>query len=224
MFVLYGVRYMKKALVAVGLISFIFDILDNKRKYEFIHECDNEPEYGDVIFCRRIVAAYKHFGIYIGGGYVIHFSEPDDEQSHSFDTAIICESSLEEFAKGDKVLVFNFPEKFETGHPLRHLQEQKDYHIYTPDETVQRAKSKLGTKGVLGDKYNPITNNCEHFATWCKTGIADCKQLNAYKDSFMKLIDKIVIKKKMATFYFVLNVIVKWSLNGHIVIIVMRNC
>ena len=36
---------------------------------------------------------------------------------------------------------------------------------YSPEETVERACSRLGEKG-----YNLITNNCDHFATWCKTG------------------------------------------------------
>ena len=35
----------------------------------------------------------------------------------------------------------------------------------SPDVAIHRAKTKLGTKG-----YNFVTNNCEHFAIWCKTG------------------------------------------------------
>ncbi len=33
----------------------------------------------------------------------------------------------------------------------------------SPEETVKRARSKLGEKG-----YNLINNNCKHFALWCK--------------------------------------------------------
>jgi hypothetical protein len=34
-----------------------------------------------------------------------------------------------------------------------------------PEEVVQRALSKLGE-----EEYDLFTNNCEHFAIWCKTG------------------------------------------------------
>jgi len=44
------------------------------------------------------------------------------------------------------------------------------YHYYREKESdvaevLERAKSRLGER-----KYNPLTNNCEHFASWCKTG------------------------------------------------------
>ena len=47
-----------------------------------------------------------------------------------------------------------------------------DEEIFTPDEVIRRAKSRLGE-----NKYNIIFNNCEHFCYWCKTGNAKCKQL-----------------------------------------------
>ena len=53
----------------------------------------------------------------------------------------------------------------------------KDYHLYSGDETVQRARSKLGQGG-----YNLALNNCEHFAVWCKTGIRDSSQVNHVLD------------------------------------------
>ncbi|MBE7385269.1 MAG: lecithin retinol acyltransferase family protein [Leptolyngbya sp. SIO1E4] len=37
---------------------------------------------------------------------------------------------------------------------------------------VQRAESRLGEQ-----KYDLLTNNCEHFATWCKTGHYESEQL-----------------------------------------------
>ncbi|KAI8497859.1 hypothetical protein Bbelb_245110 [Branchiostoma belcheri] len=53
-----------------------------------------------------------------------------------------------------------------------------DYSTYTsPYETVQRAENKLGE-----GKFSPFTNNCEHFATWCKTGIYESLQ----SQEFMK--------------------------------------
>lgn len=46
--------------------------------------------------------------------------------------------------------------------PLARMLYKKlmdDYHLYSKDETVERAKSKLGE-----EKYNLMVNNCEHFA------------------------------------------------------------
>jgi len=61
------------------------------------------------------------------------------------------------------------------------------YHLYTPEETVQRAKEVAGKcvqEGKAfevyfnGKKYNLVFNNCEHFAIWCKTGIHESKQVD----------------------------------------------
>lgn len=46
------------------------------------------------------------------------------------------------------------------------------YHLYSPEETVERAKSRLGEKD-----YNLALNNCEYFAIWCKTGVHESHQV-----------------------------------------------
>ncbi|MCS6851022.1 MAG: lecithin retinol acyltransferase family protein [Gemmataceae bacterium] len=45
-----------------------------------------------------------------------------------------------------------------------------------PKKVVARALSCVGKRG-----YNLFTNNCEHFATWCKTGHAESSQVNAFR-------------------------------------------
>ena len=57
---------------------------------------------------------------------------------------------------------------------LRFLKNSSEYHLYSPKETVHRARSRLGESS-----YNLATNNCEHFAIWCKTGISESHQVNA---------------------------------------------
>ncbi|PAX51198.1 lecithin retinol acyltransferase family protein [Brunnivagina elsteri] len=44
---------------------------------------------------------------------------------------------------------------------------------YPDDKVIQRAKSRLGES-----KYSLLFNNCEHFATWCKTGLSDSEQVS----------------------------------------------
>ena len=48
-----------------------------------------------------------------------------------------------------------------------------NYHIYSPHETVARAKSCIGKTnfGNGSGEYALRRNNCEHFAIWCKTGL-----------------------------------------------------
>ncbi|XP_019613679.1 PREDICTED: uncharacterized protein LOC109461730 [Branchiostoma belcheri] len=62
-----------------------------------------------------------------------------------------------------------------------------DWHnkTFSPDETVQRAKSRLGE-----GKYCPFTNNCEHFGTWCKTGREESLQSQAVCKEGVKEIAK----------------------------------
>ncbi|MDQ2098331.1 MAG: lecithin retinol acyltransferase family protein [Tychonema bourrellyi B0820] len=59
----------------------------------------------------------------------------------------ICRISKNDFASGNKIHV-------------------KEYgKCYSDDEVVRRAESRLDEKG-----YDLFSNNCEHFAYWCKTG------------------------------------------------------
>ena len=41
------------------------------------------------------------------------------------------------------------------------------------EDTIRRAMERLGE-----EEYNLITNNCEHFAMWCKTGESISCQVN----------------------------------------------
>lgn len=43
---------------------------------------------------------------------------------------------------------------------------------FIPEAVVARAESRLGEQ-----RYNLLFNNCEHFATWCKTGISQSQQV-----------------------------------------------
>ena len=51
---------------------------------------------------------------------------------------------------------------------------------YDPETVVSRARSKLGERN-----YNPVSNNCEHLALWCKTGISSSEQVTEVAEAFM---------------------------------------
>ncbi|HIK30367.1 MAG TPA: lecithin retinol acyltransferase family protein [Oscillatoriales cyanobacterium M59_W2019_021] len=46
---------------------------------------------------------------------------------------------------------------------------------YIAETVVMRAESRLGER-----KYNLLYNNCEHFATWCKTGTSYSTQITNF--------------------------------------------
>jgi hypothetical protein len=100
---------------------------------------------------------YQHHGIDVGDGSVIHYRKPSE---------IIEQTPWETFSKGDQVYVRQYPEGF----------------FFMPDVVIKRAISRLGE-----NKYNLLFNNCEHFATWCKTGISESKQVIDFLPAINKL-------------------------------------
>lgn len=150
--------------------------------YNEVTKENNLIEIGDVIGASR--GLYEHYGIYIGNHKVIHFSST--ESDISFNNAVI-ETDISRFVKdASRIFSIDF-EKFNQGmksvkfiddffemltgvDPSEYIP--LEYHIFSPEETVERAKSILGKKG-----YDLLSNNCEHIAMWCKTGTKDCNQI-----------------------------------------------
>jgi hypothetical protein len=109
---------------------------------------------GDCIYVYRnfgqLTGVYKHYGIDCGDGTVIHYRKPSE---------VVEQTSIATFSRGNPVYVAEYSAGFG----------------YIPDVVVERAKSRLGERD-----YNLLSNNCEHFANWCKTGISDSKQIRNY--------------------------------------------
>lgn len=130
---------------------------------------------GDVIGVSRN-GLYEHYGIYLGNEKVIHYCG----EGNDFGGRItVHKASFSEFIKESK---YCFAVWFDAGRPVRLQQAttflfngtsayyenadyRKKYSVFTAEETIRRAKERLGE-----EKYNLVTNNCEHFAMWCKTG------------------------------------------------------
>ena len=132
---------------------------------------------GDVIGVSR--GAYEHYAIYAGGGRVIHYA---GEAADFKGRISIHEAPFEEFLKNSSdYFVVSFAGRF----PVKIHSATKfisgvcfdscDMNWkgkYSPKETLKRAYSRIGET-----RYSVITNNCEHFAMWCKTGIAESTQV-----------------------------------------------
>ncbi len=96
---------------------------------------------GDHIFVHRM--GYTHHGIDAGDGTVIHYTGEVGQKAD----AVIRRTRIDAFACGRPIQV-------------------RAYAAYDPlDVVVDRATSRLGET-----KYHFAFNNCEHFATWSKTG------------------------------------------------------
>ena len=117
----------------------------------------NTLQLGDILIVDR--GLYKHYGIYAGNGTVIHYASLNGDFG---DDICIHEAPLEKFAHENEIIVGRFSEAFLRTHTL-----------HSPEETVRRARSRIGER-----QYNLVTNNCEHFALWCKTGISFSRQVD----------------------------------------------
>ncbi|MDR5739465.1 MULTISPECIES: lecithin retinol acyltransferase family protein [unclassified Caballeronia] len=106
---------------------------------------------GAEVVTRR--SGYEHHGIYAGNGMVIHYAG----FAKSLHRGPIEEVTLAQFAGGYAV----------TMRPNAAAR-------FTGKEAVRRARSRLGE-----DRYRLLTNNCEHFVSWCLFGEARSSQVRA---------------------------------------------
>lgn len=110
----------------------------------------------DIVIFR--MTKYRHYGIDLGDGRVIHF-QGDSVWSRGDSSIDIC--SIDEFLKdGILGIVEDVPYK------------------YSREEVVDRASEFLGTR--FGG-YKLIHNNCEHFVMWCATDLRMSRQAVLWK-------------------------------------------
>ena len=104
---------------------------------------------GDHLVVR--FGAYTHHGIDLGNGNVIHYGRGLHQKTNARVEVV----SRETFAGGNPVRI------------------RQDAPRYSADEIVARAESRLGEYA-----YDLFDNNCEHFASWCRTGVVESSQVN----------------------------------------------
>ena len=109
---------------------------------------------GDIL--RASVGIVNRYGVYVGKGQVVHFSALHGELVHP-DSAKVRKTSLSRFSTGEMISVSNSPERL------------------PPDRIVQNALSGLSSGFGC---YSQISNNSEHFARWCETGVKPSSSKN----------------------------------------------
>ncbi|GAV66758.1 LRAT domain-containing protein, partial [Cephalotus follicularis] len=142
---------------------------------------------GDHVFSFRLGGLYSHHGIYVGNGQVIHFNTPReviaalakenpnvpfDGEDDIWDPVAngspglgIVKTGIDHF--GSKIYLYKYGVSW-IEFWLRKRGTCCPYKSKSLKEAVDTAKEKLKTG--FGT-YNLLTNNCEHFATYCRTGI-----------------------------------------------------
>jgi hypothetical protein len=117
---------------------------------------NRQAVYGDIVGISGNFQGFKyeHYGIYIGDNKVIQYSSTDK----TITNAEISIGDMDTSFPTGKYFVLDF------GNNAK----------YSSDDTVKRAQSRLGEKN-----YNLLTNNCEHFAVWCKTNNAESYQIDS---------------------------------------------
>ncbi len=113
-----------------------------------------EPPLGSHIVTPRL--GYRHHGLYCGKGQVVHFSGlvrvPHWRQWRLL-PRLLRMSRIELIPLSKFCNDMGF-------HVVRHA-----HALYTPEEVVARARSRLREHG-----YAAFSNNCEHFVNWCIEG------------------------------------------------------
>lgn len=77
------------------------------------------------------------------------------------------------YRKGTETVERTSLDVFRLGQDTIHVKAYET--CYLPEAVVHRAESRLGEQ-----RYNLIFNNCEHFATWCKTGVNHSRQITDF--------------------------------------------
>lgn len=119
------------------------------------------PKRGDMI--RTKVRFYYHYGIFVDEGCVVQFGMPDNAGVDP-ETIAVLTTDIDTFMNGA------IPE-------TARLSAAERKKRRSPEETVEYALSKLGTKG-----YNILHNNCEHFANECLFGEAKSSFVDAVRE------------------------------------------
>lgn len=108
-----------------------------------------EPPLGAHLVTPRL--GYCHHGIYVGSGRVVHYAGLGE----SLQAGPVEEVPLERFAANRPVWI-----------------EYRSAPGFAAHQVVVRARSRLGEC-----RYRLLTNNCEHFCTWCCYGCPHSDQV-----------------------------------------------
>lgn len=158
----------------------LMNVVDDskKRVRRWSHKIDpSSLRPGDHIYVYRMFGFYQHHGIYIGTNttsvhIVIHFSAPEKSKLN----AQIKRSTLDKFLEGYSLRLVSYNDT-----RLSKKGTTQSGHSRAPAEVIKTAIHYADHPDEW-EKYNLVTNNCEMFAIFCKTG----NRVNRLKDRVLE--------------------------------------
>ncbi len=150
-----------------------------------------EVSYGDVVCVEG--GLLKRYGIWTGENFILYGEDSRGKNIVHEETFRGFLGGAEHFAICEFSEKYGRPTEWEQPSPISSVvmpqdklwrmleqgQKARKYRRYSPQETVHRARSKLGQGGYL---------TSEHFAIWCKTGIAESHELASVRDFWDRMI------------------------------------
>lgn len=130
------------------------------------HICHPTAAFG-LFYHHAIVTAVKNFQSI----YVVHLAGTSNGSSWLSGSMTIKSSTI---IRIDNVGL-NLS-KFAYEGKLYRVDYENYEHLFSAEVVVQRAMSMIGQLGLGYRSYHLFKNNCEHFATWCKTGLGFSRQ------------------------------------------------
>ncbi|KAL3728244.1 hypothetical protein ACJRO7_032917 [Eucalyptus globulus] len=167
---------------------------------------------GDHVYRYGWYGLYSHHGIYIGNGYVIHFTRTESKKTlfpslfktsykqeilspcpecgylESSDHGVV-KTCLDCFRRDGRKL--RSLHRYEYGCPILRFKFARRgtctmlLDTKLPHQFVDKA-NKLHNDNAFGD-YNLINNNCEHFATYCRTDYRASEQAAFFSECAGKI-------------------------------------
>ena len=168
---------------------------------------DNETvqatlEEGDLVeFPREL---FSHWGIYVGKGDIVHFGGVDIS-STAVDSS--CCSAFTKCGTG-RCKASVKKEKFMEVAGQSKAKKNNDKDKTTPPLSIEEIRKNVSSK-LRSTSYNPLLNNCEHFATWCRYGIATSQQVDDAGEAVKQSIETVVVAgEKAAYIYTAINSVI----------------
>lgn len=121
---------------------------------------------GDHVYVYRSLFTYAHHGIYTGieGQEIIHFSGPTKREAN------ISATTLDEFCCGSTIRLVAYDISRNSLDYLLKRPGTVHYRKSLVAEEVVNTATKWLNHPELWDEYHLVSNNCEDFAYFCKTG------------------------------------------------------
>ena len=125
---------------------------------------------GDIIVFQR--GTYKHYAVNVGNEEIVHLTT--DGGNSSLDVVCGIAGHISSTTHQSAVIKKEKYSDFYKEGNEAYVERDDERKPLPTKEIVGRAKSRINERG-----YNLFTNNCEHFARWCRYGKEESKQANA---------------------------------------------